>query len=111
MVRHAREDLPESVRASNREDSSERAYSAADRAQRFLSLTAVISLLLSAVAVAMSAALFDGGEKCGPEANMAKLLASDGADGDSFGVSVALDGDTALIGADQIGRATSRERG
>ena len=52
------EDLPESVRASNREESSERAYSAADRAQRFLSLTAVISLLLSAVAVAMSARRF-----------------------------------------------------
>ena len=49
------EDLPDSLRASNREESSERAYSAADRAQRFLSLTAVISLLLSAVAVAMSA--------------------------------------------------------
>lgn len=52
------DDLPESVRASNREESSERAYSAADRAQRFLSLTAVISLLLSAVAVAMSARRF-----------------------------------------------------
>lgn len=51
-------DLPESVRASDREESSERAYSAADRAQRFLSLTAVISLLLSAVAVAMSARRF-----------------------------------------------------
>ena len=37
---------------------SERAYNAADRAQRFLSLTAVISLLLSAVAVAMSARRF-----------------------------------------------------
>ena len=52
------DDLPDSMRASNREDSSERAYSAADRAQRFLSLTAVISLLLSAVAVAMSARRF-----------------------------------------------------
>ena len=52
------EDLPDSVRASNREESSERAYNAADRAQRFLSLTAVISLLLSAVAVAMSARRF-----------------------------------------------------
>ena len=31
---------------------------AADRAQRFLSLTAVISLLLSAVAIAMSARRF-----------------------------------------------------
>lgn len=52
------EHLPDSVRASNREESSERAYNAADRAQRFLSLTAVISLLLSAVAVAMSARRF-----------------------------------------------------
>ena len=52
------DDLPDSVRASNREESSERAYRAADRAQRFLSLTAVISLLLSAVAVAMSARRF-----------------------------------------------------
>jgi putative ABC transport system permease protein len=50
--------LPESVRVRNQEDSSERAYNAADRAQRFLSLTAVISLLLSAVAVAMSARRF-----------------------------------------------------
>ncbi|MDH3545455.1 MAG: ABC transporter permease [Gammaproteobacteria bacterium] len=45
-------------RISDREESSERAYNAADRAQRFLSLTAVISLLLSAVAVAMSARRF-----------------------------------------------------
>jgi putative ABC transport system permease protein len=52
------DDLPDSVRASNREESSERAYNASDRAQRFLSLTAVISLLLSAVAVAMSARRF-----------------------------------------------------
>lgn len=51
-------DLPESVRTRNREDSSDRAGSAADRAQRFLSLTAVISVLLSAVAVAMSARRF-----------------------------------------------------
>ena len=51
-------ELPDSVRSSNREESSERAYRAADRAQRFLSLTAVISLLLSAVAVAMSARRF-----------------------------------------------------
>lgn len=50
--------LPESVRIRSQEDSSERAYNAADRAQRFLSLTAVISLLLSAVAVAMSARRF-----------------------------------------------------
>lgn len=50
-----RDDLPDSVRTSDREESSERANSAADRAQQFLSLTAVISLLLSAVAVAMSA--------------------------------------------------------
>jgi len=52
------EELPDSVRSSNREESSERAYRAADRAQRFLSLTAIISLLLSAVAVAMSARRF-----------------------------------------------------
>ncbi len=50
--------LPESVRIRSQEESSERAYSAADRAQRFLSLTAVVSLLLSAVAVAMSARRF-----------------------------------------------------
>jgi len=48
----------DSVRVQNAEDSSERAFAAADRAQRFLSLTAVISLLLSAVAVAMSARRF-----------------------------------------------------
>jgi len=52
------EDLPASVRASNREESGDRANNAADRAQRFLSLTAVISLLLSAVAIAMSARRF-----------------------------------------------------
>ncbi len=50
--------LPESVRIRSQEESSERAYNAADRAQRFLSLTTVISLLLSAVAVAMSARRF-----------------------------------------------------
>jgi putative ABC transport system permease protein len=50
--------LPEDVRVRNREESSERASNAADRAQRFLSLTAVISLLLSAVAIAMSARRF-----------------------------------------------------
>ena len=37
--------LPEDVRARTREDSSERATAAADRAERFLSLTAVISVL------------------------------------------------------------------
>jgi putative ABC transport system permease protein len=47
--------LPDSVRTLNQEDSSERATNAASRAKRFLSLTAVISLLLSAVAIAMSA--------------------------------------------------------
>lgn len=52
------DDLPDSVRAVNREESSDRANNAADRAQRFLSLTAVISLLLSAVAIAMSARRF-----------------------------------------------------
>ena len=50
--------LPDSIRIRSQEESSERAYSAADRAQRFLSLTAVISLLLSAVAIAMSARRF-----------------------------------------------------
>ncbi len=52
------DELPDSVRIRSQEESSERAYNAADRAQRFLSLTAVISLLLSAVAVAMSARRF-----------------------------------------------------
>ena len=50
--------LPESLRLRSAEESGERAYAAADRAKRFLSLTAVISLLLSAVAVAMSARRF-----------------------------------------------------
>lgn len=50
--------LPESLRLRSAEESSERAFAAADRAQRFLSLTAVISLLLSAVAIAMSARRF-----------------------------------------------------
>ena len=50
--------LPDSVRGRNREEGSDRANNAADRAQRFLSLTAVISLLLSAVAIAMSARRF-----------------------------------------------------
>jgi putative ABC transport system permease protein len=53
-----RKDLPDALRIRDREESSERAYNAADRAQRFLSLTAVISLLLSAVAIAMSARRF-----------------------------------------------------
>lgn len=52
------DNLPDSVRSRNREDSSDRAGNAADRAQRFLSLTAVISVLLSAVAIAMSARRF-----------------------------------------------------
>ncbi|MCH9695129.1 MAG: FtsX-like permease family protein [Gammaproteobacteria bacterium] len=52
------DELPDSVRIRSQEESGERAYNAADRAQRFLSLTAVISLLLSAVAVAMSARRF-----------------------------------------------------
>jgi putative ABC transport system permease protein len=51
-------ELPDDVRLRSAEESSERAYAAADRAQRFLSLTAVISLLLSAVAIAMSARRF-----------------------------------------------------
>ena len=50
--------LPDEIRVRSQEESSERAYNAADRAQRFLSLTAVISLLLSAVAIAMSARRF-----------------------------------------------------
>ncbi|MDX1500187.1 MAG: FtsX-like permease family protein, partial [Woeseiaceae bacterium] len=50
--------LPDTLRIEDREDSSERAFAASDRAQRFLSLTALISLLLSAVAVAMSARRF-----------------------------------------------------
>ena len=50
--------LPDEIRIRSQEESSERAYNAADRAQRFLSLTAVISLLLSAVAVAMSSRRF-----------------------------------------------------
>ena len=52
------DDLPDALRTRTAEESSERAYAAADRAQRFLSLTAIISLLLSAVAVAMSARRF-----------------------------------------------------
>jgi len=52
------ESLPDSVRVRNREDSSGRAGDAAGRADRFLSLTAVISVLLSAVAIAMSARRF-----------------------------------------------------
>ena len=50
--------LSDSVRSRNREEGSDRANNASDRAQRFLSLTAVISLLLSAVAIAMSARRF-----------------------------------------------------
>jgi putative ABC transport system permease protein len=52
------DELPDSVRVRSQEESSERAYSAADRAKRFLSLTAIVSLLLSAVAIAMSARRF-----------------------------------------------------
>ncbi len=51
-------ELPDALRLTDREESSDSAYRAADRAQRFLSLTAIISLLLSAVAVAMSARRF-----------------------------------------------------
>ena len=50
--------LQDSVRSRSREEGSDRANNASDRAQRFLSLTAVISLLLSAVAIAMSARRF-----------------------------------------------------
>jgi putative ABC transport system permease protein len=52
------DELPDAIRATDREQSSEQAYNASDRAQRFLSLTAVVSLLLSAVAVSMSARRF-----------------------------------------------------
>ncbi len=52
------DELPESVRLRTQEESGERANNAADRAERFLSLTAVITLLLSAVAIAMSARRF-----------------------------------------------------
>lgn len=52
------DELPDSIRSSDRAESGEQAYKAADRAQRFLSLTAVVSLLLSAVAVSMSARRF-----------------------------------------------------
>ena len=52
------DELPDSVRIRNQEDSAESADNASARAKRFLSLTAVISLLLSAVAIAMSARRF-----------------------------------------------------
>ena len=51
-------ELPDAIRISDRAERGEQAYQAADRAQRFLSLTAVVSLLLSAVAVSMSARRF-----------------------------------------------------
>lgn len=38
----------------------------------------------------------------------AKLTASDGAEGDTFGISVAIDEDTAVVGAYLDGRATLR---
>ncbi|HEX2619839.1 MAG TPA: hypothetical protein VHL11_06825 [Phototrophicaceae bacterium] len=41
----------------------------------------------------------------------AQLLASDGADNDGFGVSVALDGDTALIGADNHNIGVKADQG
>ena len=44
----------------------------------------------------------------GPWIETAKLLARDGEENDWFGASVALDGDTALIGADYKGRNASR---
>lgn len=52
------EDLPESIRISNQADRGEQVMSAVDRSKRFLALTAVISVLLSAVAIAMSARRF-----------------------------------------------------
>ena len=58
FIRPSKTELPDAIRTSDRADSGEQAYQAADRAQRFLSLTAVVSLLLSAVAVSMSARRF-----------------------------------------------------
>lgn len=52
------DDLPESVRIRSQEESREQAVGAADRARQFLSLTATLSLLLSAVAVMMSSRRF-----------------------------------------------------
>ena len=51
-------ELPESVRVRNQADRSDQVRKAVDRSQRFLSLTAILSVLLSAVAVAMSARRF-----------------------------------------------------
>ena len=52
------DELPESIQVSNQADRGEQVMSAVDRSKRFLSLTAVISVLLSAVAIAMSARRF-----------------------------------------------------
>jgi len=76
--------LPESIRVRSQEESSNRAFNAADRAQRFLSLTAIISLLLSAVAIAMSARRF-AQRRMDPVALMKSLGATQG-----FVITVAL---------------------
>ena len=79
-----KDQLPDSLRLRSAEESSERAFAAADRAQKFLSLTAVISLLLSAVAVAMSARRF-AHRRMDPVALMKSLGATQ-----NFVISVAL---------------------
>ena len=50
--------LTDSARISDRTDSNERTNQAINRAQQFLSMTAIISILLSAIAIAMSARRF-----------------------------------------------------
>lgn len=52
------DNLPESVRVRNQADRGEQVRNTVERSQRFLSLTAILSVLLSAVAVAMSARRF-----------------------------------------------------
>lgn len=50
--------LTESARISDRSDSNERTNQAINRSQQFLSMTTIISILLSAIAIAMSARRF-----------------------------------------------------
>ena len=50
--------MSESARISDRSDSNERTNQAINRSQQFLSMTAIISILLSAIAIAMSARRF-----------------------------------------------------
>ena len=76
--------LPESVRIQSQEDRTDRVYSATEKAKRFLSLTAVISLLLSAVAVTMSVRRFTS-KRMGAIALMKSLGATQG-----FVITVAL---------------------